>query len=390
LALVLDSTAYTAFVEPLLQSQENLVNAATRQVLEDFRHQTVLNVATDRERIVSLLPANYNVGAFAGTELIISPDGLAKVRFESGTYPGAWSKGSDAFVITLASSIPYYDSPEQAEATINTLSLRQIAGGPNHGLVSMTMSGMALYGGVWRGPYTKTVVLSAHTWDSLPALSVQDISGKTLAGLPDLISTPDDLFLNLSPKQMRVAFAADGSASLPDNGGASATWSIQDGKLRIVFGDGSVQELARRSANGGRERWIVRHSKGAQFQLYEALMVQVQPGLAWTPALAAQHWRSLATVDQGIQPQFLIKLLADFSGSESSINLDGTFASNNASSWLIDGGRLIATVFRLPDGPVSAPPASPAPCIPAGAGPCCATMATASPCSINIRSDRSK
>ncbi|UUZ50282.1 hypothetical protein LP420_10225 [Massilia sp. B-10] len=120
------------------------------------------------------------------------------------------------------------------------------------------------------------------------------------------------MFLNPPVNQMRVTFAADGTATLLDHAAVSATWTIQDGKLRIAFADGSVQELARRSANAGRERWIVRYSKDAQFQLYDALMTQVQPGLSWTPALAAQNWRSLAIEDQGLMPQFFVNLLADF------------------------------------------------------------------------------
>jgi len=350
LALALDTTAYTAFAAGILQPYEGLVTNAIEDIVGDFRAQTTLNLATDRERILSLLPANYNVGAFSGTELIIRPDGLAKLRFQSQTYAATWTKGSDTLLLTVPSPILSFDSTSQADTLIDSIALRQVTGGPNRGLMTMTMSGIMVDGNGARRPYTQTTVVAANAWDSLPALTAQDVSGKTLAGIPDLISSPDDVFLTSSPNQMRVAFAADGSASLPDNGGASAAWSIQDGKLRIAYADGSVQELARRSATAGGERWIVRHSKGDKFQLYEALMAQVQPGLAWTPALAAQNWRSLATQDQGLTPRFLIKLLADFSGSESSLKLDGSVASTSANSWVLDSGQLVATVWRLPSG----------------------------------------
>lgn len=349
LALALDTPAYAAFAKAILQPQERLVTRATENILADFRLQSTLNLATDRERIVSLLSANYNSGAFAGTELMMSPDGQAKLRLQTQTYGATWTKGSDHLLLTMASPIPSFDWDWQADTFIDSIALRQVTGGPNRGLWTMTRSGTMIEGNGVRSPYRQTTVVSANAWDSLPALTAQDISGKTLAGLPDLFGPASDVFLNPPTNQMRVAFAADGSASLLDHPAVSATWTIQDGKLRIAFADGSVQELARRSANAGMERWIVRYSKDTQFQLVEALMVQVQPGLSWTPALAAQNWRSLATQDQGIMPQFFVKLLADFSGTESSFNLDGTFASMSGNSWMLDSGQVVATVFRLPN-----------------------------------------
>lgn len=350
LALALDTPAYTAFAKAILQPQEGLVTNATENILGDFRLQTTLNLATDRERVVSLLSANYNSGAFSGTELIISPDGPVKVRYDFQDYAGTWTKGSDAFLISLPKPLQFYDPSWEADVVIYAIALRQMTGGPAHGLVTMTMSGEMVDNNGRRSMYTQTKAVSAHVWDSLPALSVADISGKTLAGLPDWLAPVPGVFLNPPVNQMRVAFAADGTATLLDHVAVSATWTIQDGKLRIALADGSVQELARRSANAGRERWIVRYSKDTQFQLYDALMTQVQPGLSWTPALAAQNWRSLAIEDQGLMPQFFVNLLADFSGTESSVSLDGTPASVSGDSWLLDNGQLVATVFRLPGG----------------------------------------
>lgn len=365
LALALDTPAYTAFAAPLVQAPGSPLTLPMRNTLEDFRLQTVLNLATDRERILSLTPAPYNAGAADGSELIISPNGQARFRFQTQTYAGTWSKGSDSFVVTLTNPFLYYDPDWQGqlESTITSISFRQLTGGPDHGLVTMTMSGDGVQVGYPRMPYKQTRVLFANAWDSLAPLSVQDISGKTLAGLPDLFRIPGEAspldFWGMATNQMRVAFAADGSASLLDHPGTSATWSIQDGKLRIAFGDGSVQELARRSADGGREHWIVRCNTESQFRVYDALMAQVQPGVAWTSAAqAAQNWRSLAYEGLGISTQFMLKLSADLSGSEINIRPDGTLFGFYANSWLLDNGQLVTNTFRLPSG--SASPVCPA------------------------------
>lgn len=349
LALVLNTAAYTAFANPIVELQAPLLNAAMQSIIQEFGPQTALNVATDRERIVTLVAANTNSSAFAGTELIISPDGQAKLRVESQTYPATWRKDSDSFVVTPAAPVPFYDPGWQNlyVTTVRSYTLRQMTGGPHHGLVSLTMSIDAVADGESRFIYNETTFVSARTWDSLPALSAQDISGKTLAGLPDLIATPGKLL----PSQMRVAFDANGTATLLDNAGASATWAIQDGKLRIAFADGSVQELVRHSANAGRERWLVRYSKGSLFQLYAVLMVEVQPGLSFaSTAQAAQNWRSLGTEHMGIQLQFMINLLPDFSGTEALYRLDGTRAYFTPSSWTLENGQISTAIYRLIDG----------------------------------------
>ncbi|UUZ50283.1 hypothetical protein LP420_10230 [Massilia sp. B-10] len=102
---------------------------ATENILGDFRLQTTLNVATDRERIVSLLSANYNSGAFSGIELIISPDGPVKVRYDFQDYAGTWTKGSDAFLISLPKPLQFYDPSWEADVVIYSIALRQMTGG---------------------------------------------------------------------------------------------------------------------------------------------------------------------------------------------------------------------------------------------------------------------
>ncbi|UUZ55765.1 hypothetical protein LP419_09680 [Massilia sp. H-1] len=67
---------------------------------------------------------------------------------------------------------------------INQVKLRQLVGSQDHGIMAVTASGFFSYtgnGGPTNEPYEETTTYTFDAWDSLPALTAQDVAGKTLA-----------------------------------------------------------------------------------------------------------------------------------------------------------------------------------------------------------------
>ena len=192
--------------------------------------------------------------------------------------------------------------------TINSVKLRQVTGGPNHGLMAVTSIGSFNYigrGGATAEPYEETVTYAFDAWDSLPALAAQDISGKSFGGAPVLSAVP-------STGLSRIAFAANGTAVMLEQPGMSVNWSIVDGKLHLVFGNGTVYDMARATnLSLNTQRWLVRYSTPTEMRTYGVNMVEMQPGLAFSAAQAAQTW-SLGISD--LSGAYFIKLRADLNG----------------------------------------------------------------------------
>ncbi|UUZ55764.1 hypothetical protein LP419_09675 [Massilia sp. H-1] len=129
----------------------------------------------------------------------------------------------------------------------------------------------------------------------------------------------------------------------------AASWTIVDGKVHLVFADGTVYDMARvANLAPNDQRWLVRYTKTDQVRMYGANVAEVQPGLAFSRPDQAVHRWTLGISE--LTGAYFIKLRADMNGLDTIQNPDGTSTDVYTNAWALDSGRLVISVYRRPNG----------------------------------------
>lgn len=292
------------------------------------------------------------------TELVLNPDGSGSILKDQQRVAGTWTRDASALTLTLTTPVLRSEMvdggtvpPTQVEVQTLTKQfiIRQVTGSFDHGFATIAQAGTIHYPGGQRedGTFVSSTMSAFSGWSRLAAPA--DVGGSTLGGIPDLVNVQA-----VGLRQLIMALAADGSASSPQLPLLPASWQAQNGKLVVDMGSGRVQTMARLSvAANGEERWLARAAAGADYALHEFTAVRVQPGLSFSETSALSHWRSRPALSE-ISPVFYLNLRADHSATDEVENLDGTVTPLRENSWSIDGGTLVTTSYRLPDGSAAA------------------------------------
>jgi len=347
LALIENKNAYVGFAKNVFQNQAELINTARETLLQETFQMAQPSIGLDRDRTL-VLDNGMQSGASPGLEVRLAANGGAQVSIGNTMAAGGWSKGIGSLDIGFPNPVErngFTAHDDSGVFLINSVKLRQVTGSQDHGLMAVTTSGLFSYtrgGTPFVEPYEETMTYTFHAWDSLPAVTAQDVAGKTLAGLPLLSAST-------SSAQARIAFAVDGTASMLEMPGVSATWTVINGKVHVVFSDGTVFDMARVSnAAPNDQRWLVRYTNAADVRLYGAAVAEAQPGLAFTSPAQAVHTWTLGISE--LSGAYFIKLNGDLTGLETTLHPDGTRTDVNANAWALDSGRLLISVYRRANG----------------------------------------
>ena len=294
----------------------------------------------------------------AATELVLNPDGSGSILKDQQRVAGSWTRDASALTLTLTTPVLRSEMvdggtvpPTQVEVQTLTKQfiIRQVTGSADHGFATIAQAGTIHYPGGQRedGTFVSSTMSAFSEWARLAAPT--DVGGSTLGGIPDLVNAQA-----VGLRQLIMALAADGSASSPQLPLLVVSWKAQNGKLVLDTGSGRVQTMARLAlAANGEERWLARGAAGTDYALHEFTAVRVQPGLAFTEASAARRWRSRPALSE-ISLAFYLNLRADHGATDEVENLDGSVTPLRENSWSIDGGALVTTSYKLPDGSTAA------------------------------------
>lgn len=349
-ALVNNTALYVPYVK--LIPQDSLF-AEIGAMYGDAGLTSVPSIAVAATRTLNLY-SNESCCAMAATEVVLNPDGSGSMLKDQQRIAVTWARDANAVTLTLVTPIVRTEladagtvPPSQVlvQTQTNRFVLRQVAGGADHGFVTLTQAGTIHYPGGQRedGNFASSSLLAFSEWARLTAAA--DVGGSTMGGIPDVINPQA-----VGVRQLVLALAADGSASSAQLPGVAATWVAQGGKLVVNFGSGRVQTMARLAvAANGEERWLGRASSGTDHALYEFTVVRVQPGLSFTDAGAVNRWLSRPVLSE-ISISLFVKLLASHAGTDEAQELDGTVVAFRNTSWSVDGGALVITNYSLPDG----------------------------------------
>lgn len=361
LALVTNQALYTQFARATLRTQA----ATVQQVSAGLALDPILTVQPLVRPTTAAKSLNFfssdGCCAMPATELVLHPNGTGEVSGEQGRMAGTWIRETNLLRLTLAQpavTLAYEDvqvngQPRQVQVRreIRSYEVRQLTGSADQGLAVLVRNGSVSYpdGELAPGPLSSSTVFQFREWAAIAALAAADVGGITYAGIVDTIIAGIT-----GTAQTSQFFAADGTGRRFFDGDTS--WKIEDGKLVTSTrnGDGVlVQTLARlRVAPDGEERWLVRVAlPGGGYQVYEALMVKQQSGLAMTPALAVNRWRSRAG-SEAIAQELHINVRGDGIAEEQLYGLDGSLSTIRSTTWTASGASLTMDVWNRPDGTV--------------------------------------
>lgn len=347
LALVTNRQAYTLFVKT---TSEATFSDEMDALAADSTLGSVPLVSPTASKSLNFF-INGGCCSLPAMEMVLNPDGSGSFMRDQNRIAGTWRKDS---VLTMELAQPYsrFDLvmlPNFVEAEVQhitySVTLRQYSGTAQHGFANITYTGVDHYphGELPDAPYSTSQVLAFSDWESMTAPG--DLSGATLAGVPDVAFSPA-----FSVPQLIVSLAAGGGVSSPQFPGLTFGWNIQAGKLVLALNGAQTLTLGRvwASANG-EEHWLVRTSPGADYALYEAMTVRPQKGLAFTETNAVQRWLS-SPLSNFIGTQSIVKVLADHTSGTEAVQMDGTVLPFGATSWKIEDGKLAMRSYRTPTG----------------------------------------
>ncbi len=347
LALVLNRTLYGSMVNAFVDEEFTGVNYA---MSADTRLGSVPSLLVDKSKSLAL----YNNTGCCGNpvpELVLHPDGSGSYSHQNERHAGTWRK-DDALTFTLTTPLVredvYFTATDDYEViyTLRQIKILQTTGGASSGNVHLTRVETMHFprGELPNGPAENTSEPFAFAeWSTLAA--PLDVAGTMLAGLLDPASSEQTV-----PRQIAVAFAADGSATSPQLPGQVFSWRMQDGRLVIDYGNGQLHMLVRvRASADGEERWLLRAGVGADYAMHEIMVVKAQPGLAFTEANAVQRWRSGPT-SLFFGTHTLVNVQANLLALELAEAVNGTLSTTRTSAWTIEDGKLAMRSYRLPNG----------------------------------------
>jgi hypothetical protein len=289
--------------------------------------------------------------AAAATELVLNADGSASISKDLQRYPGTWTRDANALTFTLTTPVvrsEFVDGGIEVQTKTKQFIVRQLTGNADRGFVMITQAGDIHYPGGQRqdGSFASNTSSAFSEWSRLSAPA--DVSGSTLAGIPDQIN-PQAIGI----RQLILAMAADGTATSPQLPLVSSTWALQGGKLVLNFPGGRTQTLARLAvAANGEERWLSRAGTAADYAPVEFTVARAQSGLAFTDANAVSRWRARPALSE-ISIGIYINLLANHTGTEQAEDLSGAVTTVRNNGWTIENGALVITSYQLPDGSVA-------------------------------------
>ncbi|MES2014909.1 MAG: hypothetical protein V4484_00315, partial [Pseudomonadota bacterium] len=340
LALVSNFNGYAQYVKTLDQfGVENDMTAFENDAEADIGTLPAVTTTSSKSLVF------FNNGgccAIPAMELVLNPNHSGSFYLNKKRMAGTWHSDTGLTLELTAPEVRYetiFPPPNgnatQVETTIYAVSMRQLSGSASKGFALLTFHGAVHYpnGELPDGPYVSGKLYPFADWDSLSVPA--DLSGAVLAGVPD-VAIP---VTGYAP-QVIMTLAPGGSATSPQLPGATIGWQLQNGKLVLNFASPHTLTMARTRINtNGEERWLVRAANGADYAMYETMIVRPQADLAFSAANVVQRWFS-SPMTSFVGTQGVVKVLANNTSGTESVWNDGSVTSAIATTWLIDNGKL--------------------------------------------------
>jgi hypothetical protein len=358
LAFVANRSLYTSYVRliPTLTLEMDAV-------ADDTTLSSIPDLPSNVSKTLVLL-YNNSSGAGPAAELSFRADGTGLFKRDGQRSRGTWNAAD----MTLTLSTPEITSnviqaPNlsyiEVEYSTTQVKLRRFSGTDKRGFISLTTSGYATFAQGERpnGPFVRTDIWAVEDWSN--AVAPTDLSGVTLAGLPD-----DPLIRFLPNNQMTVSLNAGGSAQVAQFPNVVANWRVFDSRLVLdlshyVSNPGfeptaTTLNMGRvRLDADGSERWLVRGSRDDDYDTYEAIVVRPQQNLAFNDTSAVAVFTSSFNLNY-IGRRTVYTARADHTSSVETLAVDGVTRQLTAStSWVIESGKLVMRSFRQPGSNVS-------------------------------------
>ncbi|UUZ50287.1 hypothetical protein LP420_10255 [Massilia sp. B-10] len=188
LALIENKDAYVGFAKNIYQNQATMIELVKEDLTKQWGQLSVPSIALERDRVLVLDNGLQSSGANQGLEVRLAASGSAGISIDNAiVMRHGWHKTADALEIgfpDLATRNNVSVHNNTGVFLINQVKLRQLVGSQDHGIMAVTASGFFSYtgnGGPTNEPYEETTTYTFDAWDSLPALTAQDVAGKTLA-----------------------------------------------------------------------------------------------------------------------------------------------------------------------------------------------------------------
>lgn len=345
--LALRSDAFRTFALPYLKS------GAQANSLEQIRARGLASLPAfvpAAGRTIVLSPGEQHTSLLYTSEIAFESATRATVTGNGLRHRATVSREGDVLLLTLDQPmlLESYGPNGSVDFSVTHLRIGQFSGSAGVGSVRVLRSGTGRTGGTFAvdAPYEATEISGFVDMSLMTAVSASDFEGRTLAGVPDLQT--EQLFRNPA-SQLTVTFLAGGAATIKEHPTRALTWSVADGRLKLVFADGGVQDMARMGSYNGAEFWLSRYVRGARVETVAGGLVAVQPGLAFTESSAVDTYLNINTSNSLLAP-FTISLTPNHAGVELVTYFDGTTSAPVATSWALQSGRLQVSRYRTGDG----------------------------------------
>ena len=350
LALVSNPATYTSFVTTQATTNAAVFDATQAAVIADPAIAVAPPVpATGSPDVTMVLTLGQGAGATGVTALTLKADGTALIA-GAPVQTATWT--SDGAQISVVYDVPvqFTDFPIASDgnqwqatesntgfvvrqlgtgtATQNYLGTTTFTSGPDNGLSAPFVID-------WT---TQTIVTTTQ------AFHATDFAvGTEWAGV--LTTDFDPNTANYTAQD--VLKIVDATHVLYERTGVTGTWAIDGGSLVVTLPSGAVFSYTHLfTGPKGEERWLTtRLVDGAPSWEYDAAVVKVTPGLAFTTASATNDY--LSYINAGLATgQFYIDLLSDGTGAGSGSPGPSALA-NPLGTWAIgsDGSETLTRYY---------------------------------------------
>ena len=345
LALVSDPATFSSFVTNQITTNATVFNATQDAVVTDpalaVTPPAPVAGAADVDMLLTL---GQGAGAQGATRLTLKGDGTATIGGDS-LITATWATDGTQITVT-------YDTPQvfanfaadstdgqqhDVTETDTAFKVRQLGGTPGVGPAVVDTIGSQ----VWLdGPDTGTTVTLPDFWES-----------ETMVGATGTIGAADvavgtewagAITTDFSPETSNwidqdTLKIVDATHVLYERTGVTGTYALTNGKLIVTTTNGVFSYTRLFIGPKGEERWLTEKIvDGASTWVFDAAVVKVSPGSAFTAATAAHDWKSYINAGLAGASQFYIDLSADGTGLPININADGSAGSPiSAGTWAI-------------------------------------------------------
>ncbi len=357
LALVSDPATYGSFVTTQVTTNATLFGQTQDAVLADPSLAVAPPVpAAGAPDVAILLTLGQGASAQDATRLTLKADGTATIGGESPD-TATWTTDGAQITVTYDTPQVYTNNDVDTDGiqysvteTDTGFKLRQLGGTPGVGPATVDTIGSVKW---LQGPHVGATSALADFWESETMVGVTGtigaadvVPGTEWAGAITTDYNPS----TSSWIDQDVLKIVDATHVQYERTQVSGTYAVTDGKLIVTTSNGTFSYTRLFNGPKGEERWLTERldANGGSEWVFDAAVVKVSAGLAFTTASAAHDWKSYINAGLAGASQFYIDLDSNGTGVPVNINSDGSSGTPySPGTWTIatDGSEVFTRSY---------------------------------------------